>query len=36
VCGLAATALAVTRLRDVRPPRRRAPVVAIAEEQRTV
>jgi MFS family permease len=36
VCGLAATAFAVLRLRDVRPPRRRAPVVAVAEEQRTV
>jgi MFS family permease len=36
VCGLAATAFAVTRLRDVRPPRRRTPVVAVAEEQRTV
>ena len=36
VCGLAATAFAVTRLRSVAPPRRRAPVVAVAEEQRTV
>ena len=36
VCGLAATAFAVTRLRGVAPPRRRAPVVAVAEEQRTV
>jgi MFS family permease len=36
VCGLAATAFAVTRLRGVRPPRRRAPVVAVAEEQRTI
>jgi MFS family permease len=36
VCGLTATAFAVTRLRDVRPPRRRAPVVAVAEKQRTV
>jgi predicted MFS family arabinose efflux permease len=36
VCGLAATAFAVTRLRSARPPRRRAPVVAVAEEQRTV
>jgi MFS family permease len=36
VCGLAATAFAAARLRTVRPPRRRAPVVAVAEEQRTV
>jgi MFS family permease len=36
VCGLAATAFAATRLRTVRQPRRRAPVVAVAEEQRTV
>ena len=36
VCGLAATAFAAARLGTVRPPRRRAPVVAVAEEQRTV
>ena len=36
VCGLAVTALAAARLRSVREPRRRAPVVAVAEEQRTV
>jgi MFS family permease len=36
VCGLAATAFAATRLRTVRQPRRRAPVVAVAEEQRTI
>jgi MFS family permease len=35
-CGLAATALAVTRLRGLGRPRRRTPVVAVAEEQRTV
>ena len=36
VSGLTVTAFAVTRLRNVRSPRRRAPVVAVAEEQRTV
>jgi MFS family permease len=36
VCGLAATAYAVTRLRSARPPHRSAPVIAVAEEQRTV
>jgi MFS family permease len=35
-CGLAATAFAASRLRGLRAPRRRAPVVAVAEEQRTV
>ena len=34
--GLAATAFAASRLRDVGTPRKRAPVVAVAEEQRTV
>jgi MFS family permease len=33
VAGLAATALAVVRRRGAEPPRRRAPVVAIAEEE---
>ena len=36
VCGLGATAFAATRLHTVRQPRSRAPVVAVAEEQRTV
>jgi len=36
ICGLLATGFAVSRLRGVRPPRRRTPVVAVAEEQRTV
>jgi MFS family permease len=31
--GLAATGLAVTRLRELRSPRRRGPVVAVAEEE---
>jgi MFS family permease len=35
-CGLAVTAFAVARRRGVRTPRRGAPVVAVAEEQRTV
>ena len=34
-CGLAATALAVARLRGLRTPQRRAPVIAVAEEPRT-
>jgi MFS family permease len=33
--GLAVTAFAAARLRGVRPPRRRAPVVAVAEEEPT-
>ncbi len=36
VFGLAATTFAVVRLRGVRTPRSRGPVVAVAEEQRTV
>jgi MFS family permease len=36
VCGLLATALAVARLRGIRIPRRRVPVVVVAEEERTV
>ena len=36
VCGLAVTAYAVVRLRGARTPRTRVPVVAVAEEQRTV
>ena len=35
-CGLAVTAYAAARLRRARTPRRRAPVIAVAEEQRTV
>ena len=36
VCGLTVTAFAATRLRSARTLRRRAPVVAVAEEQRAV
>jgi len=36
ICGLAVTAFTAARLRNARAPRRRAPVVAVAEEQRTV
>ena len=36
VCGLAVTAYAVLRLRGVRTPRKHVPVIAVAEEQRTV
>jgi sugar phosphate permease len=36
VCGLMVTAYAAARLRSARTPPRRAPVVAVAEEQRTV
>ena len=35
-CGLAVTVYAAAHLRGLRTPRRRAPVVAVAEEQRTV
>ena len=36
VCGLMVTAYAAARLRSARTPPRRSPVVAVAEEQRTV
>jgi MFS family permease len=36
VCGLVVTAYAAARLRSARTPPRRSPVVAVAEEQRTV